>query len=374
MPKLRHVRIVNAQFNEGKGIYQDFRMPFNGFNATYELVNGGGKSVLLMLLLQCVLPNTALEQKRPFRDMFSGGDENRTTHVLAEWELDDSVSGERYLLTGFCAKKRSSTDEDAPRSDIKYFNYIHLYSKGNDYDIHRMPLCSWEGDEFDVQDYAKTHAMLREKASEYAIRITEKKWEYLEWLKAYYLLESEWGLIKDINKRENHLKTYFGSYKSSRALIEGLLIDTIDVCLRDRQRLNYGGETEASSIESLADALYQSQEALKQLQEEQNHLRDYEKLLSEIGALSGANDRLIRAYQVYEEARDRAASQYKGYEAAVLRKGEEIGEVFEAIRTEEARHAALHRDLERTRLKKFNVRVNISRSKWEEAKTERDGL
>lgn len=374
MPKLRHVRVVNAQFNEGKGIYQDFRMPFNGFNATYELVNGGGKSVLLMLLLQCVLPNTALEQKRPFRDMFSGGDENRTTHVLAEWELDDSVSGEKFLLTGFCAKKRSSTDEDAPRSDIKYFNYIHLYSKGNDYDIHRMPLCSWEGDEFVAQDYAKTHAMLREKASEYAIRVTEKKWEYLEWLKAYYLLESEWGLIKDINKRENHLKTYFGNYKSSRALIEGLLIDTIDVCLRDRQRLNYGGEAEASSIESLADALYQSQEALKQLQEEQNHLRDYEKLLSEIGALSGANDRLIRAYQAYEEARDRAASQYKGYEAAVLRKNEEIGEVFEAIRTEEVRHAALHRDLERTRLKNFNVRVNISRSRWEEAKTERDGL
>jgi chromosome segregation ATPase/uncharacterized membrane protein len=374
MPKLRHVRVVNAQFNEGKGIYEDFRMPFNGFNATYELVNGGGKSVLLMLLLQCVLPNTALEQKRPFRDMFSGGDENRTTHVLAEWELDDSVAGEKYLLTGFCAKKRSSTDEDAPRSDIKYFNYIHLYSKGNDYDIHRMPLCSWESDEFDVQDYAKTHAMLREKASEYAIRITEKKWEYLEWLKAYYLLESEWGLIKDINKRENHLKTYFGSYKSSRALIEGLLIDTIDVCLRDRQRLNYGGETEASSIESLADALYQSQEALKQLQEEQNHLRDYEKLLSEIGALSGANDRLVRAYQVYEEARDRAASQYKGYEAAVFRKGEEIGEVFEAIRTEEARHTALCCDRERMRLKKFNVRVNLSRNRWEEAKTERDGL
>lgn len=374
MPKLRHVRVVNALFNEGKGIYEDFRMPFNGFNATYELVNGGGKSVLLMLLLQCVLPNTALEQKRPFRDMFSGGDENRTTHVLAEWELDDSVSGEKYLLTGFCAKKRSSTDEDAPRSDIKYFNYIHLYSKGNDYDIHRMPLCSWEGDEFVVQDYAETHAMLREKASEYAIRVTEKKWEYLEWLKAYYLLESEWGLIKDINKRENHLKTYFGNYKSSRALIEGLLIDTIDVCLRDRQRLNYGGETEASSIESLADALYQSQEALKQLQEEQNHLRDYEKLLSEIGALSGANDRLIRAYQAYEEARDRAASQYKGYEAAVRRKNEEISEVFEAIQAEEARHAALRRDLDKTQLKRFNVRVNISRSRWKEAKTERDGL
>lgn len=374
MPKLRHVRIVNAQFNDAKGVYQDFRMPFNGFNATYELVNGGGKSVLLMLLLQCVLPNTALEQKRPFKDMFSGGNENRTTHVLAEWELDSSASDEKYLLTGFCAKKRLSVDEEAPRSDIKYFNYIHLYSKGNDYDIHHMPLCSWEGDEFDVQDYAKTHAMLRDKASEYAIRVTDKKWEYQEWLKTYYLLESEWSLIKDINKRENHLKTHFGNYKSSRALIEGLLIDTVEVCLRDRQRLNYGGETEASSIESLADALYQSQEALKDLQEEQNHLRDYEKLLSEIGALSSVNDRLNRAYQRYEEARNQAASQYKGYEAAVHRKSDEIDEVLEAIGTEEAHYAALHHDIKRTNLKAFNVRVNISRSRRDEVKMERDAL
>jgi hypothetical protein len=51
MPKLRSVRVVNAQFNEGRGLYQDFRMPFYGRNATYELGNGMGKSVLLMLIL-----------------------------------------------------------------------------------------------------------------------------------------------------------------------------------------------------------------------------------------------------------------------------------------------------------------------------------
>jgi hypothetical protein len=120
MPRLRSVRVVNAQFNEGRGLYQDFRLPFYGRNGTYELGNGMGKSVLLMLILQCVLPNAAPDPNKPFKYMFAGGDRNRTTHVLAEWELDEVVDGRRYLLTGFCAKRSPirKTKVRATRSSI----------------------------------------------------------------------------------------------------------------------------------------------------------------------------------------------------------------------------------------------------------------
>ena len=111
MPKLKNLRIINAQFNEGKGIYQDFLMPFDGLSATYELVNGGGKSVLVMLLLQCIIPKSHLDSKKPFKAMFEGGDPNRTTHVLAEWELDEGLYEHKYLLTGFCAKKKDDPDD-----------------------------------------------------------------------------------------------------------------------------------------------------------------------------------------------------------------------------------------------------------------------
>ena len=180
MPKLRHVRVVNAQFNEGKGIYEDFRMPFNGFNATYELVNGGGKSVLLMLLLQCVLPNTALEQKRPFRDMFSGGDENRTTHVLAEWELDDSVRV-KNLLTRFLREEASSTDEDPPQRYQVFQLQSTFLARGTITISTAWPLFV-ESDEFDVQDYAKTTPCSGKKHRSTRSG-SRKEMEYLEWLK-----------------------------------------------------------------------------------------------------------------------------------------------------------------------------------------------
>jgi len=374
MPKLRHLRIVNGQFNNGKAIYQDFRMPFYGYNATFELVNGGGKSVLLMLLLQCIIPNSALDPKKPFKDMFIGGDENRTTHVLAEWELDSSISEDKYLLTGFCAKKRSSSDEDAGRDDIQYFNYIHLYNKGNEYDINNMPLCQWDGDDFSVRDYSKTLSLLKGLGSEFNIRVTDKKRQYQEWLKTYYLLESEWDLIKSINRRENNLKVHFGNFKTSRSLMEELLISTIEECLQDRQRLNYAGDTELSGIKTLAEALYQSQEELKKLQKEQEILHEYERLSSEVGTLININDRLMKSYQSYEEGKILAASQYKGYEEAIEKKAKEIAATFEEIERLTSDSAAIQRAIERFKLLIFNVKVNHGRNQRDRVGQERESL
>lgn len=374
MPKLRHLRIVNGQFNNGKAIYQDFRMPFYGYNATFELVNGGGKSVLLMLLLQCIIPNAALDPKKPFKDMFIGGDENRTTHVLAEWELDSSISENKYLLTGFCAKKRSNSDEDEGRGDIQYFNYIHLYNKGNEYDIHNIPLCQWDGDDFSVRDYSKTWSMLKGLGTEFNIRVTDNKRQYQEWLKTYYLLESEWDLIKSINRRENNLKVHFGNFKTSRALMEELLISTIEECLQDRQRLNYAGDTELSGIKTLAEALYQSQEELKKLQKEQEILHEYERLSSEVGTVISINDRLIKSYQSYVEGKILAASHYKGYEEAIEKKAKEIAAIVEKINRLTADFAAIQRTIERIKLLIFNVKVNHGRDQRDRVGQERDTL
>ncbi|WP_300331476.1 hypothetical protein, partial [Methanocalculus sp.] len=345
-------------------------MPFYGYNATYELVNGGGKSVLLMLLMQCILPNTALVSNKPFRDMFVGGDTNRTTHVLAEWELDEGVSEDKYLLTGFCAKKRQNLDENTRNAEVQYFNYIHLYNEKNDLDIHNIPLCWWEGDEFVVQDYARTRSMLQENVSNYHILIADKKREYQELLKNYYLLESEWDLIRSINQRENHLKDHFAKYKKSRTLVEELLVGTIEECIQDRQRLKLRGDDDASSKTSLAEALYQSQGDLKRLQQEQDLLRDYERLLSEVENLNVANDRLMRAYQTYEEARSLAASQYRAYEAAIHQKDNEIAEIRERITRAEIHHQDIQTSIQKIKLMKFNVDVN--RSLKDKEKIERD--
>jgi len=374
MPKIRNLRIINAQFNDGKGIYQDFFMPFDGLNATYELANGGGKSVLLMLLLQCIIPNSNLTTKRPFKDMFISGDEKRTTHVLVEWELDEGLHEHKYLLTGFCAKKKSDQDYEGGSYDVKYFNYIHLYSRINEYDIHNIPLCWWDKDEFVVRDYSKTQSMLKEKETEFDIWVIDRKREYQEKLKQFNLLESEWELIRLINKQENFLKIHFGNnYSNSRKLVESLLIDTIGECLRDKQRIRYGDaeETKESSSKMLAEALYQSREDLKRLQVELDQLKEYQQLHSEVGKLINANERLIETYRDYEETRLQAASQYKTYKKTIQERHDSFEESKGELDFLRIQHEKLKLNIERINLMKINADVNNGQNALKELEDEK---
>lgn len=360
MPKLREIRVVNAQFDDGRGIYEDFKMPFYGRNATYELRNGGGKSVLLMLMLQCVLPNTSLDANHPFKDMFRGGDQNRTTHVLAEWELEKGIADKKYLLTGFCAKRRSDQDEGERSDGIKYFSYIHLYNGQNELDLEHIPLCRREKGEFVVRDYADTLKMLREKAKAgYDIWTTDVRKEYLEKIQTYCLLEPEWEFIKQINRQENFLKSFFREFRSSRTLVEKLLIKTIEKCLQHKQSLRAGGESEGPNERSLADALYQCQEELKRLQEEQKCLYDYEHLLKGITTLQEANQELIGSFQTFETSKQKAASQYAAHREALVRKEEEIRGLQERAAGKEAALHSLDHEIERTALIIQNIGVNL---------------
>ncbi|RQD82139.1 MAG: hypothetical protein D5R96_05940 [Methanocalculus sp. MSAO_Arc2] len=375
MPKLQHVRIVNAQFDDGKGVYEDFIMPFYGRNATYELRNGGGKSVLLMLMLQCLLPNTSLDTNHPFKDMFRGGDQNRTTHVLAEWELEEGIAEKKYLLTGFCAKRRSDQDEGEKNDGIKYFTYIHLYDGPNDLDLEKIHLCWREKGDFVVRDYTDTQKMLREKAKAgNDIWITDVKKEYIEKIKTYCLLEPEWEFIKQINKQENFLKSYFRDFRSSRTLVEKLLIKTIEKCLQHKQSLRTGEEFEGSNEKSLADALYQCQEQLTRLQEEQKSLHDYEHLMDGITTLQGFNQELIGSFQAFEEAKQRASSQYVAHQKALEHKEEEIRNLKEKILTKETELKSIETEIERIRLIIKTVEVNNLRNDLKIAEEEKRRL
>jgi len=256
----------------------------------------------------------------------------------------------------FCAKRKIAQDEDSRNDDIQWFNYLYNYDKSNGLGINDIPLCSYDNKAFVVKDFSKTFAMLKEKSSEYDIRITEKKREYQDWLKVYCLLESEWNIIREINERENHLKTHFARYKSSRALVEGLLIKTIEECLKDREHLNYDEKFDESS--AIADALFKSQESLKRLQEEQDTLIHYEKLLSEVDNLTKTNQRLINVFESYQQEKNIAAAQFNAYDLAIQKNESEINGIVENLKNTERLLTTLKNAIERINLNIINVRVN----------------
>ena len=65
MPHINRVRVNNVKYNFGTQYYDDFLMRFSCKNTIYDLANGGGKSVLMLLLLQNLIPNCTLDEKQP---------------------------------------------------------------------------------------------------------------------------------------------------------------------------------------------------------------------------------------------------------------------------------------------------------------------
>ena len=88
MPQINRIRVNNVKYNFGTQFYDDFVMRFSCKNTIYDLANGGGKSVLMLLLLQNLIPNCTLDEKQPIEKLFRTGSGSNTIHSLIEWKLD----------------------------------------------------------------------------------------------------------------------------------------------------------------------------------------------------------------------------------------------------------------------------------------------
>ena len=233
MPHINRIRINNVKYNFGTQFYDDFVMRLSGKNTIYDLANGGGKSVLMMLLLQNLMPNCTLDEKQPVEKLFRGNNASTTIHSLIEWRLNDQDVKDnfRYMTTGFCARKakRDEAVEGAEEENaaIEYFNYCIFYREFNDNDLKNLPLSNGK----ERITYNGLKAYLRElEKKDYSLKIHifERKSEYQQFISEYGLYESEWEIIRGINKTEGHVRTYFETnYRTTRKVVEDLFIEEI---------------------------------------------------------------------------------------------------------------------------------------------------
>ncbi|NLL93343.1 MAG: hypothetical protein GX225_04240 [Clostridiales bacterium] len=234
MPHINRVRVNNVKYNFGTQFYDDFLMRFSGKNTIYDLANGGGKSVLMLLLLQNMIPNCTLDEKQPIEKLFRTNSGSNTIHSLIEWKLSDIhiKNNYKYMLTGFCARKARENDESVDgtskeTASIEYFNYCIFYREFNDNDIKNLPLSN--GNERITYNGLKAYLRdLEKKDLSLEVKVFERKGDYQRFISGYGLYESEWEIIRGINKTEGHVRTYFESnYKTTRKVVEDLLIEEI---------------------------------------------------------------------------------------------------------------------------------------------------
>lgn len=330
MPHINRIRVNNVKYNFGTQAYDDFVMkPFCG-NTLYDLANGGGKSVLMLLLLQNMIPNCTLDEKQPIEKLFRTGEGSKTIHSLIEWQLDEEAiqNGFRFMTTGFCARKAAETEgETKDTASIEYFNYCIFYREYNANDIRNLPLVK----EKERITYSGLRRYLKEleKDNSLIVRIFDRKGEYQSFIADYGIYESEWEIIRGINKTEGHVRTYFeNNYKTTRKVVEDLLIEEI---LGTSFRRKAGKEdTEDTMSKTLLDMkdklveLAKQKDAIQSFDRQEEVLSEFSSRVELLGAVYGEQqeamlqlNRIYNAAKHYLEGRETAVDSLKKAEEAV---------------------------------------------------------
>ena len=300
MPSINRIRVNNVKYNFGTQFYDDFTMRLYGKNTLYDLANGGGKSVLMLLLLQNMIPNCTLDDKQPIEKLFRTGNGNTTIHSLVEWKLDqsDKEDGYRYMTTGFCARKaKESENESESRANkdvaaIEYFNYCIFYKEYNKHDIVNLPLVK-EGERVTFSGLKNFLKELEHRDMSLKVRIFERKGEYQRFISEYGIHESQWEIIRGINKTEGHVRTYFeNNYKTTRKVVEDLLIEEII-----EKAFLVKTSRDEDGTDSMAKMLMDIKEQLTVLAKKKKDIKAYDRQAELIGVLADKVESFMGLYK-----------------------------------------------------------------------------
>lgn len=297
MPQINRIRVNNIKYNFGTQFYDDFVMRFSCRNSLYDLANGGGKSVLMLLLMQNLIPNCTLDDKQPIEKLFRSGNDNTVIHSLVEWKLDtcDMRDGFRYMTTGFCARKaKDGGDEerrDTENASIEYFNYCIFYKEFGENDIKNLPLVS-NGERISYGGLKTYLRNLEKRDSGLEIRIFDRKGDYQNFIGEYGLYESQWEIVRGINRTEGHVRAYFESnYKTTRRIIEDLLIEEI-IEKSYNNRIRRG----ESDDEEMAQTLLDIKDKLIELARRREEIHNYDTQTELLTGFGGGLEELRALY------------------------------------------------------------------------------
>ncbi len=331
MPQINRIRVNNVKYNFGTQSYEDFCMRFSCKNTIYDLANGGGKSLLMLLLLQNLIPNCTLDEKQPIEKLFRKNSGNTVIHSLIEWKLDECYVREQYrfMTTGFCARKAlSSGDEEGGSASVEYFNYCIFYRKFGDNDIRNLPLVQ-NGEKITYNGLKAYLRDLEKKDPGVEVHIFEGKGEYQNFISKYGLYESEWEMIRGINKTEGHVRAYFeNNYRTSRKVVEDLLIEEIIQKAFNNRMGTQGDE------DTMAKTLMEIKGQLVELARKHSQMDRFDRQAEAFDRLVGNLDRFADLYRDksrYEKAiKEMCLASRAAYDRQQERARENTGLIEEA--------------------------------------------
>ena len=219
MPKINRIRIANIQYDK-KVIKDLFIDCYKGENVLLNLANGGGKSVLVQLLQQPILP----ESKIHGREIHSYLSPDQASYILIEWKLDNSPK--HYLLTGIVMSKLYSSDD---MNKTKYFTFLNDYKSSNEFDIKNILFIQKEENAIIYKSYEAAMQMIRDNRTLENLRLFGRgeQAEYRAKLSEYGIFVNEWKTLAKINENEGGMDEIFKDCKTSDNLINKWILKAI---------------------------------------------------------------------------------------------------------------------------------------------------
>lgn len=213
MPRVKRIRVSNIKLDGGNKIIGDKTWEVLGNNTLFLLENGGGKTSIIQLIHQVILPNHTI-QKRDMKDSVQKGS---TVHIAVEWMSDDDYHSE--FITGFCFQnygvKRSQNDPG-----YGYITYIIEYDHNEAIFLPRLPFV--QNGKVSNLDELKTFFRKQK-----GVQIYDKNIEYQQVLEQYGILASEWKNIAKVNGAEAGVTEFFSRTATTESLIEKLFIPSL---------------------------------------------------------------------------------------------------------------------------------------------------
>lgn len=240
MSKINSVRLINLNYNNNAIRISDETFQLHGESTLLSLRNGGGKSVLVQMMMAPFVHRRYQNAKdRPFSSYFTT---NKPTFILVEWKLDQ---GAGYVLTGMMVRRSQEISEER-QDELEIINFISEYKTRCQQDIYHLPVVEKTKKDITLKGFAACKQLFETYKRErsvpffyYDMNNPAQAKQYFNKLAEYQIYYKEWEtIIKKVNLKESGLSDLFADCRDEKGLMEKWFLDAVENKLnQDRNRM-----------------------------------------------------------------------------------------------------------------------------------------
>lgn len=277
MPVINRIRIANINY-DGKYIADELIDTFDGENTLLNLKNGSGKSVLVQLIMQPIIPGVSIHGRKVEGYL----QQNRPSVIALEWKLDNTPVP-TYFLTALVIRLSAPNEKNTSR--VNYFTFVNRYAEAREFDITDLPFISHNNNVISIQPYSDCRSIVKNSAvpnSPLNYFSSDDDSEYRAKLEQNGIFPDEWRLIARCNEEEGGISKMLEKIKTSDALFDEWILKTVT-----------GGSSNSSLIEmfkALIECISDNDENIRCKEVIENFLRDSDGYVENLEKLMEQHD------------------------------------------------------------------------------------